>query len=89
MKSLVNRLMLGIVVATLVSGCGREPYPEPVRENYLAACEAQGGSQSYCRCTLRKVEDTYSLKEFKRMETRARATGELPSGFTDAAADCS
>lgn len=36
-ESLVNRLTLGIVIAILVSGDGREPYPQAVRKNFLAA----------------------------------------------------
>jgi hypothetical protein len=79
--------------AIVASSCGGSEgprsYPAQVEKNFVRECVKQpGATESYCRCTLAKLEKTMSFDEFKKAETAAMRGEDLPDEFHDAVAAC-
>ncbi len=53
----------------------RPRYPAPVEERILRECQANGGSEAVCRCTLAKLEARYSFGELLREAGELSRTG--------------
>ena len=64
-------------------------YPAEVEQNFITACEANGGSTSQCSCALDEVKKEFTFEEFKAEDEAARAAGGKPSQrITEAIAEC-
>lgn len=68
-------------------GSGPAPYPSDVAENFLRACVGSGGNEPSCRCALEKVEERWTLDEYRALEARI-ARGETPGDLTGIIAAC-
>lgn len=67
-------------------------YPEDVRSNFLAACEAQPGADATtCARCLEEVEDAFTFQEYVDFETAIRlgtATRDESDKFAEVLEGC-
>jgi hypothetical protein len=54
----------------------------------MNSCVKSGGTQTICACSLRGIENAYTLQEFSRIEVRATTTGKMPDDILKMVADC-
>ena len=47
-----------------------------------------GGSKAACKCTIRKIEQNYTLKEFEKILGKFEKTNKLPAKITKLATAC-
>lgn len=67
---------------------GDRRYPETVETGFMQGCTSTGGTESYCRCALDRLEQSYDLGEFEDATISYATTGKLPDTMMDAARDC-
>ena len=59
-----------LLLATCSGGDGGQPpYPEPVVERFVSACETVGANRAYCSCLIDGIQDAVPLEEFQRLES--------------------
>jgi hypothetical protein len=86
MRGAWRRATVAAGMVTVLAGCGGgggggEDFPPEVVNEFLASCEAQGTSREVCQCALDKLEDKYSIEEF-REEAVKLSQGEASEEFT-------
>jgi hypothetical protein len=88
--------LAALVMAVACRG-GDHRYPPDVADRYLASCTAKvpaGQEQqrdafaAYCRCTLDRIQETYSLAEFNALEVRMKNEGRVPDELLPIATEC-
>jgi len=75
-----------LVLAAACGGASRDVYPPDVVDNFMRGCTARSAPAT-CRCALDKLQDRFSVDEFKGFESRLRQ-GEVPKEMADAALSC-
>lgn len=71
-------IRLGIIVlAVLLSACGRPAYPEATQQNFMRSCESNGSSAARCDCIWKRIEAEVPVAEFNAAE-QAIAAGQDP-----------
>jgi hypothetical protein len=63
-------------------------YPKDVTSPFIKGCVKGGGSKAACKCTIRKIEQNYTLKEFEKILAKFEKTNKLPAKITQLAAAC-
>ena len=58
-----------LLLAACSGGDGGEPYPEPVVERFVSACETVGAGRAYCSCLIDGLQRALPLEEFQRFES--------------------
>lgn len=63
--------MLGgaLLLAACSGGDVGEPYPDPVVERFVSACETVGTSRAYCSCLIDGIKGALPLQQFQRLES--------------------
>lgn len=82
LRSLVfpfTSLCLLILTSTRISAQAK-PYPSEVVKNYIETCTASRGPEveAICSCTIRKIQDVYTLEEYQTINSQLQKTGKLP-----------
>jgi hypothetical protein len=71
--------MTAISVHSVLAEDNTDDYPADVRAEYLDSCTAGREERSAtCLCTLEKLEQTYTLAEYQRMNQRVIQGDRLP-----------
>ena len=76
---------ISLVPATTATA---ENFPSNVDKAFIKGCIDGGASRAVCKCTLRKIEKKYTLKQFERISRRVEDGGELPAAIEKMAAAC-
>ncbi|HEX2086164.1 MAG TPA: hypothetical protein VHF89_10815 [Solirubrobacteraceae bacterium] len=65
-------------------------YPDQIRENFMNSCEqSSNGQTAVCECSLEKIEEQYSLDEFKEIDEKQREEGgALPAEMQQIVEEC-
>jgi hypothetical protein len=74
MRGNVRPILLTVLVATTVA-CGGDPlhdYPDPVVDNFLAACRSKGGSEDACTCALDELRRRFTVDAYEALEMKVR-----------------
>ena len=58
------------------------------KELYMSSCDGDGTATRYCLCTWDNLTAKYTVEQINEMGLNYQATGDIPSGFIDAIADC-
>ncbi|MBK6527760.1 MAG: hypothetical protein IPG07_20765 [Crocinitomicaceae bacterium] len=62
-NSMFNRAIAGFTVFTFLLfafvSCSGDTWSADQKDTFLAECDAEGGSGSYCKCYLEKVMEKY------------------------------
>jgi hypothetical protein len=76
---------ISLVPATTATA---ENFPSNIDRAFLKGCTEGGATRAVCKCTLRKIEKKYTLKQFERISRRVDRGGDLPPAIEKMAAAC-
>ncbi len=76
----------GLLLAMACGGGNTQPYPAEVVGNFMRGCTARS-EPATCQCALDKLQDQFSVDQFKGFEARM-SQGEVPQEMVDAASSC-
>jgi hypothetical protein len=74
----------------LLGACGDDgDYPPEVIENFMDGCTAQpGATESYCRCSIDRIQNDVRFDEFKELEEGLTDQSEFPDRLVEAIREC-
>lgn len=85
LRSFVLRLTGLCLLALPITNVSAQPqrYPPEIVRNYISSCTAGRGPEveAICACTIRRIQTTYSLEEFKKINSQIQVTGKIPPGI--------
>lgn len=97
-NSVVSALVLTVLLAVGVAGCGEEPVVEDFtaanQDAFLTACARPIDDprllSDVCRCVFDRAEDELGYERFNAIDAELRAdpTAELPEDVVDILTDC-
>lgn len=64
-----------LLVLVLVAACEADnarEYPPETREEYLAGCTQRGALPEFCECTLQKLEQRLTHREYQKLDQAVR-----------------
>jgi len=77
-----------VTTPTAAQPKGKErEYPAEVKRDLIVGC-MHGGTESQCKCVLKKLEAHYTLAQLRAIEQGMKANVAPPAGFTKIAAEC-
>ena len=76
---------ISLVPATTATA---ENYPSNIDKAFIKGCVEGGASRAVCKCTLRKIERKYTLKQFVKISKRIEKGGDLPAAIEKMAGSC-
>jgi hypothetical protein len=84
---------IAVVSAAVViafAACGEEgEYPQEVVDNFMEGCTSQpGATESYCRCSIDRIQKEVSFDEFRELEEGLTDASEFPERLVDAISEC-
>jgi hypothetical protein len=82
--------VVSVVVMIAFAACGEEDeYPEEVIDNFMEGCTSQpGATESYCRCSIERIQEEVSFDEFRELEEGLTDASEFPDRLVDAISEC-
>ncbi|MEE3719104.1 hypothetical protein V2H45_20375 [Tumidithrix elongata RA019] len=67
----------------------KNDYGEAFVKSYMDSCvESSGGKVDYCKCTINKIQDKYTLDEFVKMSQELTPGKEPPPKFMEIVQAC-
>ncbi len=82
--------LLAVLPEVASSANPRNPYPQPVIDQYIKDCSAgrSGQASTICRCIINGIQSTYTYPEFQILNQQISATGQTPPRLTEIIKTC-
>jgi hypothetical protein len=65
-----------------------QPFPNQLVQDFVAGCTQAGVSASACRCTITRVQQTYSFEQFNEINQAMGRGAAPPASFTQIVDAC-